>query len=66
MFKSSFAICLIWEDGSKESFHVQVTGQSHQFMATLMWVARGAMMASNAAYVYVYDDGGRQVLAYSK
>ena len=57
---------LIYSDESEVNFEVKVEGKEHEYMATLMMIARGTLMASMAERINVYDDQGFDILAYVK
>ena len=61
-----FTIELRWKDESKTMFAVEIDGKEHEVMASLMWVTRGSLMASNAQSATAYDEEGFNVVSYIK
>lgn len=64
--ENEFTLFLEWNDGSECSAVVKVDGKEHEFMATLMWICRGALMASSAERSVVYNSKGFHVCSYRK
>lgn len=61
-----FTIEMVWKDESSTFFDVVVNGKPHQYMATLQWITRGCLMASNAQRAICYNDEGFDVINYIK
>ena len=61
-----FTLFLEWNDGSECSAIVKVDGEEHEFMALLMWICRGALMASSAERSVVCNSEGFDVCCYIK
>lgn len=62
--KRTFTIELTWRDKSETYFNVEVEGEKHEYMATLMWITRGTLMASSAQSAVCYNDEGFDVVSY--
>lgn len=61
-----FTFFLTYSDDSECNFEVKVEGEEHEYMALLMMIARGTLMASMANRITVYNDQGWDVLSYVK
>lgn len=61
-----FTIEMTWDDDSETMFQVEIEGKKHQIMGVLMWVTRGALMASSAKRVIAYNEEGFDVVGYIK
>lgn len=64
--KLKFVLELEWNDKSNVFAEISLEGQNHEIMAVLMWVSRGALMASNADRAIVWNDEGYEICAYQK
>ena len=64
--KKTFYVELVYNDGSERGFDVLLEGHEHEYMATLMMITRGTLMASSAVRATAYDDQGFDVCAYQQ
>lgn len=64
MDKHKFTIVLTWNDYSNTYFNVTLGGEEHQYMALLMWITRGTLMASSAKKCVAYNEDGSVVCSY--
>lgn len=64
MDKHKFTIELTWNDDSNTYFDVTLEGDEHQYMALLMWITRGTLMASSAIKSVAYNEDGFDVCSY--
>lgn len=64
MDKHKFTIELTWNDDSNTYFDVTLEGEEHQYMALLMWITRGTLMASSAIKCVAYNEDGFDVCSY--
>lgn len=61
-----FTIEMTWNDESETMFQVEIEGKNHHIMSVLMWVTRGALMASSAKRAIAYNEEGFDVVSYIK
>ena len=66
LMKIKFVLELEWTDKSNVFAEISLEGQNHEVMAVLMWISRGALMASNADRAIVWNDEGFEVCAYQR
>lgn len=59
-----FFIEVSYEDESNFNFEVILNGPNHSYMAQLMMITRGTLMASNAHRAIAYNDEGFDVVSY--
>ena len=64
--KHTFTIEIEYSDESSFFFDVILEGEEHEFMAQLMMITRGTLMASSAARATAYNQDGFDVCAYKK
>lgn len=64
--EKKFHVELVYNDESEMHFDVLLEGKEHEYMATLMMITRGTLMASSAVRATAYDDQGFDVCAYQK
>lgn len=64
--EKKFHVELVYNDESERHFDVLLEGQEHEYMATLMMITRGTLMASSAVRATAYDDQGFDVCAYQQ
>ena len=57
-------IYLHWSDDSETHFEVEVEGEEHECMSTIMWVTRGSLMASGAVRAIACDGNGHGICSY--
>lgn len=57
---------LEWSDGSECYAEVSVDGVPHEAYGILMWICRGALMASNAQFATMWNDEGFEICKYQK
>lgn len=62
--EKKFTIELEWNDKSSTFFDVIVTDKPHEYMATLIWITRGSLMASSAKRAICYNEEGFDVCSY--
>lgn len=61
-----FYVELVYNDDSTNEFYVKVEGEEHEYMALLMMITRGSLMASSAKSATCYNDEGFDVCSYVK
>lgn len=59
-----FYVELVYNDDSTNEFYVKVEGEEHEYMALLMMITRGTLMASSAKKATCYNDEGFYVFSY--
>lgn len=64
--KKRFTLVLEYNDGSDTQAEILVEGEPHEYMALLLMICRGTLMASGAKGSYIYNVEGFEVCAYYK
>ena len=64
--KKTFFVELIYKDESELHFDVSLEGRENEYMAALMMITRGTLMASMAVRATAYNDQGFDVCSYVK
>lgn len=59
-----FTVELVYGDESSAFFKVSVEGEEHDYMALLLMITRGTLMASMAKRAVCYNDEGFDVCSY--
>lgn len=61
---NKYLIEVIYDDGTGFKFSVSIEGEEHEFMAHLMQITRGTLMASSAHRATCYNSDGLYVCDY--
>ena len=61
-----FTVELVYGDDSSTFFQVSVDGEEYEYMALLLMITRGTLMASMAKRATCYNDEGFDVCSYVK
>ena len=64
--KHIFTIEIEYSDETSFFFDVILEGKEHEYMAHLMQITRGTLMASSASRATAYNQDGFNVCAYTK
>ena len=59
-----FTLELEWLDQSSTFAEISVDGEPHQYNAVLMWICRGALMASGCYQSVIWNEEGFEICAY--
>lgn len=64
--KQIYTLVLEYTDGSDSQVEIITEGEPHEYMAILLMICRGTLMASMAKSCTIYDTEGFDVVSYTK